>query len=189
MRCRFPRLATWAAPLLALACSSVDARTGFEPGVDFTSFTSFAMAPLPEKGPAHLPRYTRKRAERIREEIAAAVEERGLQQLEAGADLTVHFDVDAVRKSSDQVTEMGQGGGLGVNKSETGDIFYDTGWDDSVQVQNYTEGQIFIEFVDVASGETVWWGRASAELFDSRGFDRTVRKAIRALVSDYPPEV
>jgi hypothetical protein len=150
---------------LLVSCASYTVKTDFDPEADFAAYRSFFVEennPLAQRNPLVY--------KRVKLAIKETLVEKGLSPADQSqADLLI-----AVHGSKQEVLDV-----------STRRVGYN--WQE-IDVQQYTEGSLIIDFVDQHSGELVWRGMGSGVLSDDPGRDEDkVRKFIGDVLKDFPP--
>ena len=61
------------------------------------------------------------------------------------------------------------------------------GWNDHVEVTQYTEGMLVLDFVDPVSKDLLWRGVARSVIDDSTGTPEFIDEVVGKLLAEYPP--
>ena len=153
-----------------LAAGSVTAasvESSHDPTADFSKFRTFEWA---EGNPARSPELRDYLKARIAERLAKA----GLKEVDSGADLRVGILVVAE---------------TGVTPRYKAELLWGVGVI-TAGVDEYEEGTLVVDLVDVASERRVWHGRAAARMTDASYYPklkRKIDKVVRKMFRDFPP--
>ncbi len=152
---------------LAAGCATFDVRTDYDVSADFSRYTTYNFADVPTHPTAVL--FSPLNQERMREAIAAAMEERGYKQA-IEPDLLVHINL---------VTTERQKLFANYNYSYWGPR--------NDYVINYTEGTLVIDLTDAARHKLVWQGVAVGIVKEgSRNVEQQIGKVVEQLFAKYP---
>jgi len=177
--------------LLVAACATtLTATTDYDPGVDFTTYSSFSWI-----DPNPLIRSVTQRplsplvVQRLMADTRDLLEGRGLRFVEdpTEADLAVAFTVgsrDGIRISSYPTTRF-QRGPRGRRGYSWGNY-----WGGStVRTRQYTEGQLAVDLFDVAQARPVWHGTVATRITsgDRAEPNEVIREALTAILEEFPP--
>jgi hypothetical protein len=168
--------------LLLAGCSSTSVRFDYDRQQDFSRFKTFDFYPIPKEiGPDTNPLMIK----RIQEAVIRELAHKGFSQAKADPDLRIAIHTES--KDKFNVTQWGyhyapydyywrgleywQGGGI--------------------DVQQYEEGTLILDFVRTDEDEMVWRGVASRALPPSptpEQADTMVRQAVAELLESFPPQ-
>lgn len=172
------------AALVMGACSGISTSTDYDPGVDFSGFSTFTW--LDTDGDDHLDAIT---DSRIRKSIDAALTGKGFKKVESEADLAVGYQVTTQERRSYNTVNTGWGGGYGWGGYGWGGYGMSVG--SSTTYENtWDEGTLLIGMFDSGSKNLVWTGTATAALDDSRTPDerqQLIDDAVAKMMKDFPP--
>jgi hypothetical protein len=159
------------------ACSSVSITTDYDESADFGAVRTFAwMPPAPGEPPAFAGNTI------VEKRVTAAVERelgaRGLKRDDASPSFLI-----AVHTLSRDVLNITTwpSWGYGWHGSHTG------AWDDHVEVNQYTEGTLVLDFVRPGSEGLLWRGVARSVIDSETGSNEFVNEVIGKLLADFPP--
>jgi hypothetical protein len=160
-------------------CSTVQIATEYKQGVDHKKYKTFAWNPV-EPGPEQA---TDARDPAVRRVVFKAIESElariGIKK--AAPDATPDFFIAVHGWSRDKIDVKQYGYVYGY----TGYGMYATGGP-AVEVRNYKEGTIVIDFIDPTAKEMFWRGTASDTFIPGTG-EGAVKEAIAKLLKAYPP--
>lgn len=176
--------------LVAGCATTLTATTDYDPGVDFTTYSSFSWI-----DPNPLIRSVTQRplsplvVQRLMADTRDLLEGRGLRFVEdpTEADLAVAFTVgsrDGIRISSYPTTSLHRGR-RGRPTNSWGNY-----WGGStVRTRQYTEGQLAVDLFDVAQARPVWHGTVSTRITrgDRAEPNEVIREALTAILDEFPP--
>lgn len=162
-----------------VGCSTVQIATEYKQGVDHKKYRTFAWNPV-EPGPEQA---TDARDPAIRKLVFQTIEgqlaSRGFKRVEAGASPDFFIAVHGWARDKIDVKQYGYVYGY------TGYGTYATGGP-AVEVRQYREGTITIDFIDAASKEMFWRGIGSDTFIPGTGA-AVVKEAITKVLDAYPP--
>jgi hypothetical protein len=186
---RVERLAVAGVLAVALSgCSSISVTSDWDPGVDFTAFTTFFV--LDEvSGGGGLDQLTQNR---VKASIASNLQAKGLRQVdnESDADMGVGWQLTTDERSSFQTVSTGwggygwgragwYGGGMGgMSTSRTTETRYEVG---QLVIAMFDEGEQEMIFTATGS-KTLSGGNPSPEESQKR-----IDEAVAKILEDFPP--
>lgn len=176
--------------LVAGCATTLTATTDYDPGVDFTTYSSFSWI-----DPNPLIRSVTQRplsplvVQRLMADTRDLLEGRGLRFVEdpTEADLAVAFTIgsrDGIRVESFPTSSF-QRGPRGRRGSTWGGY-----WGGStVRTRTYTEGQLAVDLFSVAEARPVWHGTTASRVTRSDREDPSelIRQALEAILAEFPP--
>jgi hypothetical protein len=176
-----PRLAFAAVLAVSLAgCATVQIDTQYKRDVDYRRYQTFAWNPV-EPGPEQAPEA---RDPEIRRLVLGTIEEQllGRKFKRASQGATPDFFIAVHGWSRDKI-EVKQ---YGYVYGYSGYGMYPTMGGPAIQVEQYKEGTIVIDFIDPGTKEMFWRGTASDTFLPGTGRG-AVKDAIIKLLDAYPP--
>jgi len=180
---RTSTIAAVGAAFLLSACSGISTSTDYDPGVDFTKFSTYTW--LDTDGD-DIDAIT---DSRIRKSIDAGLTARGLQKAGEGADLAIGYQVTSAERRSYNTVNTGWGGGYGWGGYGWGG--YGMSMGASTTYENvWEEGSLIVGMFDATSKNLVWTGTSTAALDDSRSPEerqQLVDDAVTKMLKDFPP--
>jgi hypothetical protein len=180
MRTFLAALAVVACAVLA-ACSTVSVSTDFDSGVDFDALKTFAWMPLYSK---ELDPYDADSL--VRGRVVSAVERelsaKGLQRVDASPDFVIALH-SWTRERFNVTTWPRWGYGWGPRRR-----MWSAWGGDRVDVTQYTEGALVVDFVNQASKELIWRGIARSVVDESSSSQEAVDESVEALLAKFPPK-
>ncbi len=169
---------------LTLACAS-PIKTAFDtdPNADMSAYKTYAwIGSEPHTAAAHRGPYVSPLDDkRIRREVDGQLQARGYVPSDMSrADLLVHYGVRTEEKL--RVTET-----AGRSTYYGGGYRYGTWYaGSSVNVQQYTEGTMTIEFFDRKTKDALWVGWGSKRLSKSDDRDDVIKEAVQKILEPFP---
>jgi hypothetical protein len=173
-----------AAMLTAAAGCGTSIRTNYDYDVnaDFETYRTYEWLPRPEAPPG-----TARQAlesndlldKRIKSHVNAVLQAKGLQLVSDKPDMLVTYYVNV--KDKVQVSDWGY---------RYSDHYWGWGGRD-IDVYNYEEGTLILDFIDAATHDLVWRGAGSVALDSSRSpekQDELVGKVVGKILSKFPPK-
>jgi hypothetical protein len=166
--------------VLLFSCNTVKVVTDYDAKVDFNQYKTFAFykTGIDE---AEISDLDKKRVLRaIESELLA----QGFTKSE-NPDMLVSFFTKSRRKVNiNQNNNFGYGLGWGWNP------WMRNGMNNNIQVNQYTEGTLFVDFIDTSEKELVWQGIGTGALVVQNREKKEVRikKFVKEIISRFPPE-
>lgn len=179
------KLLSWAAAAavtISLAgCSGMTIRSDYNPGADFSKYSTYAWLPAPTTGD---PRVDNALVEgRIKAAVDQELAAKGYRQVAADQAtfwVGYHLSVEGRMDVNTVNSYYGYGWGRG---------YYRPGYTDT-QVTYYDQGTLLIDVVDAQAKELAWRGSAEAEVRrEMSPEDRTARinSAVAKILERFPP--
>jgi hypothetical protein len=179
----FGRLLVLAPLVLLAACSTITTKRDFDRNANFSSYKTFAWAPLPN---------TQAPAPAVDQAIRASVEKgltaRGYAKATGPTpDFYVVYHVTSVQQTDVRhYTDWGFG-----TAYRTGYGYY-TGWPGNpatyAMLDQYRVGALVLDFIEVRRQQLVWRGVASSVIGDkAEGNAAKADQAVQQLLSKFPP--
>jgi hypothetical protein len=174
-------------PSLALAlafalagCSTVQIDTQYKPNVDYKKYRTFAWNPV-QPGPEQA---SEARDPAVRAFVLSTIEREltGRKFVMAAAGAVPDFYIAVHGWSRDKIDVKQYGYVYGYS----GYGMYPTMGGPAVEVRQYKEGTIVIDFIDATTREMFWRGTASDTFIPGTGRD-VIKDAITKLIDAYPP--
>jgi hypothetical protein len=176
-----PRSSLALALAFALAgCSTVQIDTQYKPNVDYKKYQTFAWNPI-EPGPEQA---TEARDPAVRAYVMSTIEQvlTGRKFRKAAAGATPDFCIAVHGWSRDKIDVKQYGYVYGYS----GYGMYPTMGGPAVEVRQYKEGTIVVDFIDAATHEMFWRGTASDTFIPGTG-RAAIKDALVTLLDAYPP--
>jgi hypothetical protein len=165
--------------VLLFSCSTVKVVTDYDAKVDFNQYKTFAFYKT-GIDKAEISDLDKKRVLRaIESELLA----QGFTKSE-NPDMLVSFFTKSRRKVNvNQNNNFGYGLGWGWNP------WMRNGMGNNIQVNQYTEGTLFVDFIDTSEKELVWQGIGTGALVVQNREKKEVRikKFVKEIISRFPP--
>lgn len=156
----------WAASLcwllltLAVAgCSSSPTVVNYDESIDFSQYETYAfMADLATDKEA----YQSLESTYLKDSVAREMKKSGLQAVTSDPDLLINFSIQTEEKIRSRSVPTG---GYGIGYDPYYDV-YASGWGMShtTEIDQYTEGKLVIDAIDVKSKKIVWQGSTKGRL-------------------------
>ena len=166
--------------VLLFSCNTVKVVTDYDAKVDFNQYKTFAFYKT-GIDKAEISDLDKKRVLRaIESELLA----QGFTKSE-NPDMLVSFFTKSRRKVNvNQNNNFGYGLGWGWNP------WMRNGMGNNIQVNQYTEGTLFVDFIDTSEKELVWQGIGTGALVVQNREKKEVRikKFVKEIISRFPPE-
>ena len=145
--------------LITAGCSSNPTAVNYDETVDFGEYKTYAfLADMATDKEA----YQSLEATFLKEAVGRELNRSGLEQVAADPDLLINFAIETQEKIRSRSVPTG-GYGIGY------DPFYDVygsawGMGHTTQIDQYTEGRLVIDAIDVKLKKIVWQGTTSGRL-------------------------
>lgn len=149
------------------ACSSMQVHTDFDEGVDFTEYRTYRWDMKQTRNRKDINSLLDKR---IRDAVDDELAAKGLERVEAGADLVVTYRA-GVREKVD-VTSTWYAWGYRRR---------------GVRVDRYKQGSIVIDLIDPDMKQLVWRGAAVGVVDASDKSQEKVAEKVAKILAGYPP--
>ena len=159
------------------ACSSISVATDHDESADFTKFRTYAWMPAAPDQPPPFAGNTM-----VEKRVTAAIERelgvRGIQRDDASPSFLI-----AMHTLSRDVLNITTwpSWGYGWHDHHAG------GWDDHVEVNQYTEGTLVLDFVRPGGDGLLWRGIARTVVDEHTGSPEFVNEVVGKLLADFPP--
>ncbi|MCI2229097.1 DUF4136 domain-containing protein [Polaribacter sp. MSW13] len=163
--------------MILTACSSVKVTTDYDTKVDFNQYKTFAFY-KPGIDKAKISSLDKKRILRaIETELLA----QGFTKSE-NPDMLVSIFTKSREKVNVNQTNFGYGYGWGWNP-------WSVGMNNNINVSQYTEGTLFIDFIDKQKKELVWQGIGTGALRTQSVEKKEIRikEFVKEIISRFPP--
>jgi len=160
------------------ACSTVKVSNDFDRDANFASYKTYAFTKEAEELPVG--DLNRKRVlDAVTNELAA----KGFTKSDQ-PDVWIDLKVTTQQKQTATATNNGYGAGYGYR---WGGGFSTT----TINVDNYVEGTLFVDMIDVSKKQLVWQGRAVGTLdpdASAQKRESNINYAIKQVFTKYPPK-
>lgn len=167
--------------ILIYSCSSVRVASDYDTNVDFSTYKTFAFYKT-GIDQAKISDLDKKRILRaIERELLA----KGLKKSDT-PDMLISLFTKSRSKVDIQQNNLGYGFGFGWGWNP----WMWNGINNNVSVNQYTEGTLFIDFIDKERKELVWQGIGTAALKGDNPQEREERinLIVKEVIAKYPPE-
>jgi hypothetical protein len=165
--------------VLLFSCNTVKVVTDYDAKVDFNQYKTFAFYKT-GIDKAEISDLDKKRVLRA---IESGLLAQGFTKSE-NPDMLVSFFTKSRRKVNvNQNNNSGYGLGWGWNP------WMRNGMNNNIQVNQYTEGTLFVDFIDTSEKELVWQGIGTGALVVQNREKKEVRikKFVKEIISRFPP--
>jgi len=165
---------------LLSSCNSVKVVADYDSKADFKSYKTFAFY-KPGIDKAAISDLDKKRVLRaIESELLA----KGFMKSENPDMLVSFFTKSRERVNVNQNNNTGFGWGFGWNP------WMMNGMNNNINVSQFTEGTLFVDFIDAKKKELVWQGIGTGALkIDNReNKDARIKEFVKEIISKFPPE-
>ncbi len=158
------------AALIIAGCSSITVNQDYNPAYDFSKLKTFGFLPITENAGID-----QLNANRLKEAIAANLSAKGyIPSEQADFGIALFFS----KKTKTEIQDYGYGYGYGY-----------WGMRD-VQVSQYDEGTIVIDFIDISAKELVWRGMGTGVVGQTLTTEERTEKinnAVTQILAQFPP--
>ena len=170
-----------AAIVIVGACSSNPTTVNYDPGTDFSQYETYAfLADLA----TDKEQYQSLEATYLRQSVSREFDRLGLRQVAENPDLAINLAIESQEKIRSRSVPTG---GYGIGYDPFYDV-YGTGWGGgyTTQIDQYTEGKLVIDAIDVKLKKVVWSGSTKGRLTnkDMQNFEQTLDEAVKEIFSE-----
>lgn len=164
--------------LLITSCSAVKVITDYDTKVDFSQYKTFAFY-KPGIDKAEISDLDKKRVLRA---IESGLIAQGFTKSENPDMLVSFFTKSREKVNVNQNNNFGYGFGWGWNPYMYGNM-------NNVNVSQYTEGTLFIDFIDKEKKELVWQGigTGALKLQSREKKEARIKEFVNEIISKFPP--
>jgi hypothetical protein len=176
-------LLTLLAACFITACSSTpNTVSNADPSVDFTRYKTYAfVADLATDKQA----YQSLETTHLKRSVKREMEQRGFSPSDT-PDVAINFSVETAEKTR---TRSVPSSSYGVGYDPYYDVYYD-GWatTHSTRIDQYTEGKLNIDLIDVSSRKLVWQGSTKGRITkkDEKDWAGTLDTAVTEIFAAFP---
>ncbi|MFK8061133.1 MAG: DUF4136 domain-containing protein [Polaribacter sp.] len=166
--------------ILLFSCKSVKVVTDYDTKADFKKYKTFAFY-KPEIDKAKISDLDKKRILRaIESELLA----KGFSKSDDPDMLVGIFTKSREKVNVNQNNNLGWGFGWGWNPWMWG------GMNNNINVRQYTEGTLFVDFIDKQKKELVWQGvgTGALKLENREKKEARIKEFVKEIISRFPPE-
>lgn len=171
-----------AATALLAGCSSPTVSDA-DPEADFSSYASYAF--LSDVATDKAPYETLERTH-LKAAVGREMNARGYLQDNSNPDLLVNFAIETQEKLQSRTVPTG---GYGIGYDPFFDV-YTSGWGMShtTRIDQYTEGTLEIDLIDVGDRKMIWQGRTKGRLTqkDMQNYQSTLDEAVTEIFKQFP---
>jgi len=169
--------------LLAACASEPNTVSSQDSSVDFSRFKTYAFLVDLAQDKDH---YQSLDTTYLKEAVSKEMRGRGFEQVNADPQLLINFSVETQDKVRSRQVPTG-GYGIGY------DPFYDVYYEDwhvthTTQIDQFTEGKLNIDAIDVASRKLVWQGSTKGRITrkEESNWRETLNKAVADIFTRFP---
>jgi hypothetical protein len=165
--------------ILMMSCSSIKVATDYDTKVDFNQYKTFAFY-KPGIDKADISSLDKKRVLRAIElELLA----QGFTKSDNPSMLVSIFTKSRRKVNINQNNNFGYGFGWGFNP-------WMNNMNNNINVNQYTEGTLFIDFIDKSKKELVWQGNGTGALRVQKveKKEARIKLFVKEIISRFPPE-
>ena len=170
--------------IFAFSCEIRAAQYDFQKGINFSAYQTYAwkqkMVDIFEgrvttnvRNPLNL--------KRIRKAIESELAAKGIEQVDQDK-ASIHIVFHGLLEERIDIDDWGYGIGYGRG-AYYGRAYYGS----SLEVDQYTEGTLFVDFIDTQTNELVWRGWVKRRVTDNIK-ESMINKAVAQVFKKYPPK-
>ena len=165
--------------VIGLGCSTISVSYDYDTKADFTSLKTFDFMPVPVQSNINT-----LNVKRFQDAVRNQLESKGYTQTPDNPDFQIAMHLS--KKEKTQVIDWG------YNYTLHGRPF--TGPNDGtrrIDVHEYEEGTLILDFVDAQSKELSWKGVAKAEILHYTNPEKRkkrINEAVQKILKNFPPE-
>jgi len=163
--------------------TSISTNYDYDVNANFETYRTYDWIPLPETPPGSARTAVQRNDlldKRIRNAVDNSLKEKGLSLDKTAPDFLVVYHVGVQDKV--QVTDWGY---------RYSDYYWGYGGRE-IDVYNYQEGTLILDFVDAQTKQLIWRGAGSTAVDDSgrspEKSDQIINKVVGKIMSQYPPK-
>ncbi len=167
--------------VIGLGCSNISVSYDYDTKSDFTSLKTFDFMPVPVQSNVNT-----LNVKRIQDAVRNQLESKGYTQTPDNPDFQIAMHLSKQEKARvKSVTDSGYTHTFG-RRIDWGD---NTGTR-RINVYEYEEGTLILDFVDAQSNELSWRGVATAEILhytNPEKREKRINKAVQKILNNFPP--
>jgi hypothetical protein len=175
-----------AAALLSACASEPQTVSSQDSSVDFSGYRTYAFLADLADDQAY---YQSLDATYLKQSVSREMNARGFEQVSDDPDLVINFSVETQEKVRSRQVPTG---GYGVGYDPFYDVYYD-GWGatHTTQIDQFTEGKLNIDAIDVESRKLVWQGSTKGRITrkDEQNWQQTLDNAVVDIFTQFPVPV
>jgi hypothetical protein len=166
--------------IFIIGCSGISVTHDYDQKEDFTKFKTFNWMPQPKAIVGDIQTAQLNNSlfdQRLKSAVDDGLQEKGLQLVEENPDFLIVYHTGV--KDKVNITDWGYGYGP-----------YWGPWGGPVDVQQYTEGTLIIDFVDAEDNQLMWRGTATKALASKPSpekAEQVIKQIVQKLLTNYPP--
>jgi hypothetical protein len=166
--------------LLLIGCSGISVTHDYDQKEDFTKFKTFNWMPQPKALVADAQAAQLNNSlfdKRLKSAVNEGLQAKGMQLAAQNPDFLIVYHTGVQDKVN--ITDWGYGYGP-----------YWGPWGGPVDVQQYTEGTLIIDFVDAEDNQLIWRGTATKALVSRPSpekAEQVIKQIVEKLLVNYPP--
>ena len=170
------------------ACSGISTSYDFDPSFDFAEARTWDWMPAPPLRAGDSRANNRLDDQRIRAAIELAMEDKGMQKVDADPDVRVgfHLALDDAVSYETMNSYYGPGWGYGMYRYPYGGTMTTS----TTRERRYTIGTLIIDVFDVNAQELIWRGTGEGEVHQARDPQERQERADEAvwqIMRSFPP--
>lgn len=168
-------------------CSFFSVETDYDPMVDFSRYHTFTWMPRTGGTPRDSLKVSPLVGKKIQYTVNRVLKAKGYRPAEAGrADFLITFHIGL--KDRVEVTDYGYGYGGFRGRSTRFNNYWGAGYyGRDIEVYNFTEMQLVLDFVDSQTNELIWRGVASGVVSNTGADDKRIDAAVSKMLENFPP--
>ena len=168
-------------------CSFISVNTEYDPAINFADYHTFKWMPQTDRtGRDPLvdsSLFTKRLQYAVNQKLAA----KGYRKEPSGAAnflITYHISL----KDKVEVADYGYGYGGWRGRSARYNNYWGPYNDRNIDVYQYTEARLVLDFVDSKSNELIWRGVATGVTSGAGGNEKELNEAIHKMLEKFPPQ-
>ncbi len=165
--------------VVGLGCSTISVSYDYDTKADFTSLKTFDFMPVPVQSNINI-----LNVKRIQDSVRNQLESKGYTQTPDNPDFQIAMHLSKQEKRKIQTTDWGYTKTFG-RRINWGDNL-DSG---RINVYEYEEGTLILDFVDAQSKELIWRGVATAEVLhytNPEKREKRINEAVQKILNNFP---
>lgn len=169
------------------SCSFISVDTDYDPAVDFSSYRTFKWIPRADRTRQDTAEISPLFSKRLRYTVDRVLTAKGYRQASSGpADFLITFHVGL--KDKVEVTDYGYGyGGFRGSSARYNNYWGSSYYSQDIDVYQFTEMRLVLDFVDSKSNELIWRGLATGVISGIGSDEKRIHDAVEKMLGKFPP--
>ena len=167
--------------VIGLGCSTISVSYDYDTKADFTSLKTFDFIPVPVQSNINT-----LNIKRVQDAVRNQLESKGYIQTPENPDFQIAMHLS--KKEKERVKEV-------IDSGYTYTFGRRINWGDNagtrrIEVDEYEEGTLILDFVDAQSNELSWRGEAKAEILhytNPEKREKRINEAVNKILNNFPP--